>query len=45
MAACAKALADAPILHPDSLTLLEAAFSHYGFSQTTATGIRASSET
>lgn len=32
MAACAKALATAPVAHPDSLTLLEAAFSHYGFS-------------
>lgn len=32
MAACAKSLASAPILHPDSATLLEAAFSHYGFS-------------
>jgi hypothetical protein len=31
MAACAKSLA-APKLQPDSLTLLEAAFSHYGFS-------------
>jgi hypothetical protein len=32
MAACAKALCDRPKLQPDSLTLLEAAFSHYGFS-------------
>lgn len=32
MAACAKALCDDPKLQPDSLTLLEAAFSHYGFS-------------
>jgi len=32
MAACAKSLATAPILHPASLTLLEAAFSHHGFS-------------
>jgi hypothetical protein len=31
MAACAKALAT-PKLQPDSLTLLQAAFSHYGFS-------------
>lgn len=31
MAACAKSLAS-PKLQPDSLTLLEAAFSHYGFS-------------
>ena len=32
MAACAKSLCAAPKLQPDSLTLLEAAFSHYGFS-------------
>ena len=32
MAACAKALGDRPKVQPDSLTLLEAAFSHYGFS-------------
>jgi len=32
MAACAKALCDRPKLQADSLTLLEAAFSHYGFS-------------
>ncbi len=32
MASCAKALAQRPKLQPDSLTLLEAAFSHYGFS-------------
>ena len=31
-AACAKALTTAPKLQPDSLSLLEAAFSHYGFS-------------
>ncbi len=31
MASCAKALAS-PLLQPDSLTLLEAAFSHYGLS-------------
>jgi hypothetical protein len=31
MASCSKALAS-PLLQPDSLTLLEAAFSHYGFS-------------
>jgi hypothetical protein len=31
MASCAKSLAN-PKLQPDSLTLLEAAFSHYGFS-------------
>jgi hypothetical protein len=32
MAGCAKALCDAPKVQPDSLTLLEAAFSHFGFS-------------
>ena len=32
MASCARALASAPVVHPDSLTLLEAAFSHFGFS-------------
>jgi hypothetical protein len=32
MAACSKALAQAPVLHPESVTLLEAAFSHFGFS-------------
>lgn len=32
MAACAKSLGIRPKLQPDSLTLLEAAFSHYGFS-------------
>jgi pimeloyl-ACP methyl ester carboxylesterase len=32
MAACAKSLAQSPLLQLDSLTLLEAAFSHYGFS-------------
>jgi len=32
MASCAKALSDKPMLRPDSLLLLEAAFSHYGFS-------------
>ena len=32
MAACAKSLAQDPKLQPDSMTLLEAAFSHYGFS-------------
>src|SRR3990170_5068567 len=32
MASCAKALGDAPTLRPDSLMLLEAAFSHFGFS-------------
>jgi hypothetical protein len=32
MASCVKALSDTPMLRPDSLLLLEAAFSHYGFS-------------
>jgi pimeloyl-ACP methyl ester carboxylesterase len=32
MASCAKALAVPPMARPDSLTLLEAAFSHFGFS-------------
>jgi len=32
MAACSKSLCDDPKLQSDSLTLLEAAFSHYGFS-------------
>lgn len=32
MASCAKALCVRPKLQPDSLMLLEAAFSHYGFS-------------
>jgi hypothetical protein len=32
MAGCAKALGDTPRLQVDSLTLLEAAFSHFGFS-------------
>jgi hypothetical protein len=32
MASCAKALSDPPMMRPDSLLLLEAAFSHFGFS-------------
>jgi hypothetical protein len=32
MAACAKALCSRPMLQPDSMLLLQAAFSHYGFS-------------
>jgi hypothetical protein len=32
MAACAKALSAEPRVQPDSVTLLEAAFSHFGFS-------------
>ncbi len=38
MAACAKALAQPPKLQADSLTLLEAAFSHYGFSSNNGKG-------
>lgn len=37
-AACAKALSAAPKLQADSLTLLEAAFSHYGFSDNNGDG-------
>jgi hypothetical protein len=32
MAGCAKSLAQDPVVHVDSLTLLEAAFSHFGLS-------------
>ena len=32
MAGCAKALCSRPMLQPDSMLLLQAAFSHYGFS-------------
>ena len=32
MASCALSLGEAPMVQPDSLLLLEAAFSHYGFS-------------
>ncbi len=32
IAACAKALCEPPMLQPDSVMLLEAAFSHFGFS-------------
>jgi esterase/lipase superfamily enzyme len=38
MAACVKTLAQDPVLHPDSLTLLEAAFSHYGLSANNGKG-------
>ncbi len=38
MAACAKSLCAPPPLQPDSLTLLEAAFSHYGFSANNGEG-------
>ena len=38
MAACARSLAVPPAVQPDSLTLLEAAFSHYGFSDDNGQG-------
>lgn len=38
MAACAKALAAPPTVRADSLTLLEAAFSHYGLSPNNGKG-------
>jgi len=38
IASCAKSLAKDPILQPDSVTLLEAAFSHYGFSANNGKG-------
>jgi hypothetical protein len=38
MAACAKALAADPKVRPDSLSLLEAAFSHYGLSPNNGKG-------
>ena len=38
IAGCAKSLAQAPLLQPDSVTLLEAAFSHYGFSANNGKG-------
>lgn len=38
MAGCAKSLAQPPVLQPASLTLLEAAFSHYGFSANNGAG-------
>jgi len=38
MASCAKALSESPIMQPDSLMLLEAAFSHYGFSANNGRG-------
>lgn len=37
-AACAKGLAAAPALKPESLSLLEAAFSHYGFAANNGEG-------
>ena len=38
MTACAKALSVSPIVRPDSLSLLEAAFSHYGLSANNGKG-------
>lgn len=38
MAGCAKSLSSDPLLRPDSITLLEAAFSHYGFSPDSGNG-------
>jgi hypothetical protein len=38
MAACAKSLAADPLVQPDSLMLLEAAFSHFGFSADNGAG-------
>ncbi len=38
MAACGRALTQAPMVQPDSMTLLEAAFSHYGFSPNNGQG-------
>jgi hypothetical protein len=38
MASCVKALGDPPAVQPDSLMLLEAAFSHYGFSANNGRG-------
>jgi hypothetical protein len=38
MAACAKSLTQTPMVQPDSVTLLEAAFSHYGFSANNGRG-------
>jgi hypothetical protein len=39
IAACAKSLTQAPQYRPDSVTLLEAAFSHYGFSDNNGDGV------
>ena len=39
MASCAKALCVRPRVQPDSLMLLEAAFSHYGFSPDNGRGV------
>jgi hypothetical protein len=40
MTACAKSLSADPMLRPDSLMLLEAAFSHFGFSKDNGRGTR-----
>ena len=40
MAACAKALAKPPVVHVNSLTLLQAAFSHFGLSADNREGTR-----
>jgi hypothetical protein len=40
MAACGRALGQAPTVQPASMTLLEAAFSHYGFSANNGAGGR-----
>lgn len=40
MAACARALCTRPQVQPDSLMLLQAAFSHYGFSPDNGRGVR-----
>ncbi len=40
MAACTKALSTEPMVQPDSLSLLEAAFSHYGLSDNNGHGDR-----
>ncbi|HEY0930373.1 MAG TPA: hypothetical protein VGE27_10690 [Gemmatimonas sp.] len=40
MAACAKSLSADPLVQADSLSLLEAAFSHYGFSKDNGKGAR-----
>ncbi len=40
MTACAKALCTEPMVRPDSLSLLEAAFSHYGLSDNNGHGDR-----
>jgi hypothetical protein len=38
VAGCAKSIAQSPMVQPDSLTLLEAAFSHFGFSANNGKG-------